>query len=334
MKKKYNYTSLRQFSWSGKKVKKPSETLIESTALEWYEAKHRKQSLEEIVFINSIKIHSCPYCDGPIMKNGHRKDGLQTYICGECKRKFNPLTNTIFDSHKIPISEWIEYLLHLFEFHSVKTSAIDNRNSDTTGRFWLFKVFEVLKSIQKDVILEGDVYIDEKFFPVIESKKKRDEKGNELKGTSRNQISVATGTDKINSIFIVMRHGTPTEASCWRAYHKHIKEESTLIHDGEPSHNRLVDDLALKSIVYKSEETKGLKDKNNPLDPINDLHDKLQRFMMAHGGYDRSNIQDWLNLFWFIMNGSKDKYDKVKLFLERAILIRKRIKYRDVMSKK
>ena len=334
MKKKYNYTSLRQFSWSGNKSKLPSETLIESTALEWYEAKHRKQSLEEIAFINSIKIYSCPYCDGPVMKNGHRKDGLQTYKCNNCGRKSNPLTNTIFDSHKIPISEWIEYLLHLFEFHSVKTSAIDNRNSDTTGRFWLYKVFEVIKNIQKDIVLEGDVYIDEKFLPVIESKKKKDENGNELKGTSRNQISIATGTDKTNSIFIAMRHGTPTDASCWRAYHKHIKEGSTLIHDGEPSHYRLVDDLALKSIVYKSEETKGLKDKDNPLDPINDLHDKLQRFMMTHGGYDRSNIQDWLNLFWFIMNGSKDKYDKVKIFIERAILIRKRIKYRDVMLKK
>ena len=332
--KNYNHTSLRQFSWSGKKSKKPSESLIESTALEWYEAKHRKQSLEEIAFINSIKIHSCPYCDGPVMKNGHRKDGLQTYKCYSCGRKSNPLTNTIFDSHKIPISEWIEYLLHLFEFHSVKTSAIDNRNADTTGRFWLFKVFEVLKNIQKDVVLEGDVYIDEKYLPVIESKKKKDVNGNELKGTSRNQISIASGTDKTNSVFIAMRHGTPTDASCWRAYHKHIKEESTLIHDGEHSHNRLVDDLLLKNIIYKSEKTKGLKDKDNPLDPINDLHDKLQRFMMAHGGYDRSNIQDWLNLFWFIMNDPKDKYDKVKTFIERAILVRKRIKYRDVMSKK
>ena len=97
------------------------------------------QKEEEITFINSIKIYDCPYCGGSVNKNGHRKDGLQRYICCDCKRKSNPLTNTIFDSHKIPISEWIEYLLHLFEFHSVKTSAIDNRNSDTTGRYWLFK---------------------------------------------------------------------------------------------------------------------------------------------------------------------------------------------------
>lgn len=332
--KKYNHTSLRQFSWSGNKEKKPSESLIESTALEWYEAKHRKQSLEEIIFINSIKIYDCPYCGGLVNRNGHRKDGLQRYICRDCKRKSNPLTNTIFDSHKIPISEWIEYLLHLFEFHSVKTSAIDNRNSDTTGRYWLFKVFAVLKNIQQDVILYGNVYIDEKFLPVIESKKKKDKDGKELKGLSDNQLCIASGTDGTNSFFIYMKKAKPTEASCWKIYRKHLDKNATLIHDGEKAHSRLVIEWVIKDIVYESDKTHGLKDEDNPLDLINDLHDKLQRFMMAHGGYNRSNIQDWLNLFWFIMNGPKDKYDKIKKFIERAISIRKRVKFRDAMIKK
>ena len=57
------------------------------------------------------------------------------------------LTNTIFDSKKIPISEWIEYLLHLFEFHPINSTAYDNRNSPTTGKYWLIKTFEVLKGI-------------------------------------------------------------------------------------------------------------------------------------------------------------------------------------------
>lgn len=332
--KKYNHTSLRQFSWTGNKNISPSESLIESTALEWYEAKHRKQSLEEITFINSIKIYDCPYCGGLVNRNGHRKDGLQRYICRDCKRKSNPLTNTIFDSHKIPISEWIEYLLHLFEFHSVKTSAIDNRNSGTTGRYWLFKVFEVLKNIQQNVILYGNVYIDEKFLPVIKSKKKKDKDGKEPKGLSDNQLCIASGTDGTNSFFIYMKKAKPTEASCWKIYRKHLDKNATLIHDGEKAHSRLVVEWVIKDIVYESDKTHGLKDKDNPLDLINDLHDKLQRFMMAHGGYNRSNIQDWLNLFWFIMNGSKDKYDKVKIFIERAISIRKRVKFRDVMIKK
>ena len=35
-----------------------------------------------------------------------------------------PLTGTVFDVHKIPVSEWIEYMIHLFEFHFLSSSAI------------------------------------------------------------------------------------------------------------------------------------------------------------------------------------------------------------------
>ena len=59
MNKKYAYTSLRQFSWSGHKNKSASEKLVEETVLEWYDAKHPKPSKTEIEFINSIKITSC-----------------------------------------------------------------------------------------------------------------------------------------------------------------------------------------------------------------------------------------------------------------------------------
>lgn len=49
--------------------------------------------------------------------------------------------------------------------HSVIiTKAYDNRNSETTAKYWLIKVFEVLKGIQDDIVLDGTVYLDETYF--------------------------------------------------------------------------------------------------------------------------------------------------------------------------
>lgn len=111
--------------------------------MEWYDAKHPKASLDEVAFINSIPIERCPFCGSvTIVKNGHRKDGIQRYLCKECNTRFTPLTNTIFDSRKIPISEWIEYLLHLFEFHSIQSTAYDNRNFPSTSKYWIYKVLK------------------------------------------------------------------------------------------------------------------------------------------------------------------------------------------------
>lgn len=56
--------------------------------------------------------------------------------------------------------------------------------------------------------------------------------------------------------------------------------------------------------------------------------------MRAHGGYDRDNLQDYMNLISFILNEPNDRYEKVDLFINMALNSPKRVKYRDVMSKK
>jgi len=125
----------------------------------------------------------------------------------------------------------------------------------------------------------------------------------------------------------------PGDKAMLKAYGKRIAECSTLVHDGERGHNAVIDALALKSEVHTSAETRGMKDEDNPLDEINDLHDKMEKFMRAHSGYDRASLQDWMNLFWLLTNGPRDKMDKVKWFLEMALSKKIRIKYRDRFGK-
>lgn len=144
-----------------------STDMMVSTISEWYDAKHRKPSKEEVDFINSIVIEKCPFCGSKeIRRDGfNKKTGLAIRECKTCGRKFNPLAGTIFDSRKIPFSEWIEFLVHLFQFHSVRTTAFDNRNAVTTGLYWLSKVFLVVDDIQSDIVFSGKVWIDETYFP-------------------------------------------------------------------------------------------------------------------------------------------------------------------------
>lgn len=89
-----------------------SSYMIISTISEWYDAKHRKPCGEEISFINSLDPRLCPYCGGKIMiKKGFQSaTGLRIWLCRKCGRKSSPLTGTIFDSRKIPLSEWVEHL--------------------------------------------------------------------------------------------------------------------------------------------------------------------------------------------------------------------------------
>ena len=56
--------------------------------------------------------------------------------------------------------------------------------------------------------------------------------------------------------------------------------------------------------------------------------------MRAHGGYNRDNLQSWMNLISFILNDPKDRYEKVDIFIIMALNAPLMVRYRDVMSKK
>lgn len=327
-------TSLKVLPWDKNIQVTDTQQLISSTIHEWYDAKHCISSTEEIQLINNIRKEYCPYCNSKeIVKNGFYRNGIQRYCCKSCGKKFSPLTNTIFEAKKIPISEWIEYLIHLFEFHSIRTSARDNRNSESTGKYWLIKVFEVLRDIQNDIVLEGDIYLDEMYFPVIKSKVAT-KNGKKLRGISRNKIGVgAAFDDKGNYVLIVEHTSKPSDKSTWKTFGKHIKEGSHLIHDGERSHGILIRNLKLTNEVYSTEMTKGMDDSKNPLNPINRIHALSKRFMKAHGGYDRDHLQDWMNLIWFILSKPENRYEKIEKFIELALNSPRRVKFRDAMRK-
>ena len=110
--------------------------LINETNEEWFSAKHRKPSAREIDLINSIPVERCPHCGSTrIVKDGHRRDGTSKLRCRCCGAGFGPLPGTDLDSKKIPISEWVEFLVHLSQLLSTTVSLLDNHNAATTGAF-------------------------------------------------------------------------------------------------------------------------------------------------------------------------------------------------------
>lgn len=279
-------------------------------------------------------MRECPFCgSAEIVRNGHRKDGVSLWRCRSCGKSFNPLTGTIFDSRKIPMSEWVEFLLHLFEFHSLSTSSRDNRNAETTGIYWLSKVFATLDGCQKDVVLKDKVWFDETFVPV-DKKERVTKDGKKLRGISKNLIAIGIATDGKGMYAVAEWASKPSKKRTYDLFKGHIKPGSVLVHDGDNSHSKLIKELGLISEVHPAKETKGLDDKDNPMDKINDVHSLLKRFLREHGGYARADLQGWIDLFWFIWSDPPSRYEKVERFLQMAVSGKKIIRYRDYYATK
>jgi hypothetical protein len=266
--------------------------------------------------------------------NGYTRNGVQRYKCLECSQTFTPVTKTIFEGHKISLSEWIEYTLNIFRYVSINADSWNNRNAFTTSRYWLEKLFLVLESYQSNLIFSGKVWLDETFYSVRSNDIIRTDEGNKLRGLSSNQMCIGVVCDKSRTICIFEGYGKPSQKKTYESFKNHIAIGTTLVHDKDNAHKKLVKELQLNSIEYDSNEIKLLSDKDNPLDRVNRIHYLLKTFLNAHSSFDRNKIQGYLTLFAFVMNPPKNHLEKVEILLNLAFENPKTLRYRDFYAAK
>ena len=182
---------------------------------------------------NSFEPKQCPFCGSiDFIKNGFDTNGIRRYKC-RCGKRFKPTTGTIFDSRKIGICEWIEYCLNIFRYVSLNADSWNNRNAISTSKYWLEKLFLTLENSQKDVVLSGTVWLDETYYSLMLRDRIRDEKGNLLRGLSRNQICIGVATNKEQTLCFVEGSGKPSQKRSYNTFKDHIASGLTLIHDKE-----------------------------------------------------------------------------------------------------
>jgi Transposase and inactivated derivatives len=326
-------TSRQKTPWDNMNGNTVLQEFVSRKYKENYRAKHPKLvDTDEANLLNSIIIKECRYCDSEnIKKNGFTKNKIQRYYCKDCKKEFTPTTGTIFENHKISITEWVEFLLDIFYYGSTSLISRVNKNSMNTSIYWLQKVFLLLKEYHKDIILKNDIYLDEMFYTVMKSDLKTND-GKKLRGISQNQYCIGLAYDKSNIIAIVECLGKPSKQITFDTFVNHIAPNSKLIHDDEKSHKKLIKELNLIDESYNSSYLKKLGDKENPLRPINHQCDLIRQFLNAHSGFDREDLQDYLNLYCFMNNKPRNKLDKVNLLLELALTTKVSLKYRNLFE--
>ena len=322
--------SRRTTPWDDSPRPTPVQRFIKVHYQTRYEERHQPlDETGEAEMINSFEPKHCPFCQSEsFIKYGHDRNGINRYKC-VCGKSFKPTTGTIFDSRKIGICEWIEYCLNIFRYVSLNADSWNNRNAISTSKYWLEKLFLTLENSQSNVVLSGTVWLDETYYSLMLRDRIRDENGNLLRGLSRNQICIGVATDKKHTICFFEGFGKPSQKRSYETFKDHIASGSTLIHDKEKAHKKLIEKLKLKCVSYSSSDLKGLADSENPLDPVNRIHCLLKMFLNAHSGFCRDEIQDYLNLYSFVINSPSDHLEKVEKIINLVFENPKSLKYRD-----
>lgn len=322
--------SRRKTPWSDVPELTSLQSFIDECNQENYFKKHPALSDSgETELCNSFELNECRHCSSSrIQRYGTTKNGIRRYRCSDCGKTFTVLTNTIFDSHKIAISEWLDFLLSVIGYGSFTLVSKSNRNAFNTTRYWIEKVFLVLREYQASIVLSEECQLDETYYKVRNPDIVLKPDGKQYRGISRNQICIGIACDTRNVVCFELGNGKPTKSAVKDRMGPHIIKGTTLIHDMEKAHGSLVSDLELKSIIYNSKLLKKLPDSENPLNLVNQHCRLLQQFLGAHSGFMRDDIQDYLNLYSFISNPPRDKHLKVEKFMNLAFGCRILHRYR------
>lgn len=323
--------SRRKTPWDNQADRTATQEFLYQHYKSHYEERHPALiTTGEEHLINSYIPETCPSCgSNSFKKDGYTNNRVQRYRCLQCGKKFTPVTGTIFDGHKISISEWMEYTLNILRYVSINADSWNNKNAYTTSRYWLEKLFIVLENHDCDLVLSGRVWLDETYYTVEMKDIEYKADGSKLRGVSQNQLCIGVACTDSQIICIHEGAGQPSRRKTYYAFKDHIAPGSTLIHDKATIHSMLVEKLNLESEAYDSKEIKKLEDKDNPLRRVNEVHARLKNFLHAHSSFDRENLQGYLNLFSLAMNPPSDNLEKVELLLNLAFKTRKTLRYRD-----
>lgn len=322
--------SRRVTPWDTEEARTPTQQFLYNHYKSHYQERHPAlNTTGEDNRINSFIPETCPHCDSKdFQKYGRTRNNIQRFRCNSCNKTFTPVTGTIFDQHKISISEWMEYTLNILRYVSVNADSWNNKNAYTTSRYWLEKLFLVLEAQESDIVLSGRVWLDETYYTVELKDLELKDDGSKPRGLSKNQLCIGVACTDSQILCIFEGNGQPSKKKNYTAFKDHISPGSTLVHDKDTAHSMLVEKLNLTSEVYDAKELKKLEDKENPLRRVNEVHARLKNFLYAHSSFDRGSLQGYLNLFSLAMNPPSDNLEKVEILLNFAFKTRKTLRYR------
>ena len=127
---KYRSQSRKATPWDSLDELSSSQEFIRRETKQHYDQRHKKLSeAGETDLINSFIPDECPFChEKHFKRNGFNPNGVQKYYCTDCRSSFLPTTGTVFQDHKIPITEWIEYWRNLFQYLSLSATNYIDKN--------------------------------------------------------------------------------------------------------------------------------------------------------------------------------------------------------------
>jgi transposase-like protein len=286
-----------------------------------------------VLEVKSSEITRCPYCGKThIVRNGHRKDGVQKFMCMDCRRSFVPTTNTIFSySHK-PLSVWKSYINEMISRNGLTESSRNCDMNIKTAFLWRHKILTSLCQMEDSVKLEGISEADETFF-ALSFKGNRmafsDGEANRLprkrgggvhqRGLSKEQVCVPCAVDRYHkSVSKIASLGACSTEDLKRTLGNRFAEGATICSDGNSIYKGFADEYGIDLVQIKGGK-KGFGLFH--IQHLNSYHSFLKDFIRSFRGVSTKYLNGylaWNNFINYAKEVRQEKMNILKVWLVRC----------------
>lgn len=299
-----------------------------------------KKAIYNMVF-KEKQILCCPKCGSiNINKNG-KYNGRQNYICKDCNKKFNSLTNTVFHHTHLTynqIEKAFDCIINLFP---IRKMAELLKVSTKTAFTLRHKIMSCLKDIVESFKLNGVIELDEYYVSINlkgtkkenmpRMSKKRTSHGTSTRGISKHKICITSGIDENDNMFFeVAGTSSVTSEMIKDTVVSRITNSKKIITDCKSSYESVAKEhnwnlKQIKSGTYVDNE-------NNNLANINSLHQQLTLYLSNFRGVSTKHLQEYLNLFCFLkyLNWTIKYNEQLKEFKNKICIKNTNITYNNV----
>ena len=285
----------------------------------------------------------CPKCGSiHINKNG-KCNGRQNYICKDCKKKFNDLTNTIFHHTHLTYSQIEKAIDCVINLFSIRKMAKILHTSTKTAFTLRHKIISCLKSIIQCFQLKGKIELDEYYLSINlkgtktenmpRLSKRRTSHGSNKRGISNHKICITSGIDENDNMFFeVAGTSSVTSKMIKNTVVPKICNPKKIITDCKSSYESVAKEnhwilKQIKSGTYADEE-------NNNLANINSLHQQLTLYLSNFRGVSTKHLQEYLDLFCFLkyLNWTIEYDEQLKEFKNKICVKNTTVNYKNVCN--
>ena len=247
----------------------------------------------------------CPLCGCiHVVRNGHRKDGTQRYVCKDCGKSFVIATNSIVSGTRKDLSVWEQYIDCMMNGLSIRKTAVACGIHRNTAFLWRHKILDALQNMADDVTLDGIIEADETFFAISY-------KGNHSKSKT---------------------FAMPRKAHK-RGHSTHIRglsQEKVCVTDKMNSYVRFTNANGIDLVQLKTGKAKkGIYN----IQHINSYHSQLKRFMRGFNGVSTKYLNNYLVWNNLVNYAKESDMEKRNIFLTFVLATLKTAKCRDLSNR-